>query len=132
MYRHVPRSLPIFSSGRFSLSRPLRANGVAPYKSGMHFSQGSYQAAPNPLEQDAGDDGARSNGNDSEPNFRSTILKMMETAATTFASIAVLGYVALAASHAALHRLLTISQCRGLLVPPVLQVSDFGKDGKCL
>ncbi|KAE8328783.1 hypothetical protein BDV39DRAFT_173282 [Aspergillus sergii] len=91
VYRHVPRSLPIFSSGRLSLSRPLRANGVAPYKSGMHFSQGSYQAAPNPLEQDAGDDGARSNGNDSEPNFRSTILKMMETAATTFASIAVLG-----------------------------------------
>ncbi|KNG86494.1 hypothetical protein ANOM_005135 [Aspergillus nomiae NRRL 13137] len=91
VYRYVPRSLPIFSSGRLSLSRPLRAIGVAPYKSGMHFSQGSYQAAPNPLEQDAGDDGARSNSNDGEPTFRSTILKMMETAATTFASIAVLG-----------------------------------------
>lgn len=39
----------------------------------------------------AEDDGGKGKNADSEPNFRSTLLKMFESAATTFASIAVLG-----------------------------------------
>jgi hypothetical protein len=44
------------------------------------------------LEQDSEDDD-RGRGQDSDPTFKSTILRMLETAATTFASIAVLGCV---------------------------------------
>ncbi|KAF7590524.1 hypothetical protein BBP40_002712 [Aspergillus hancockii] len=89
MYRHIPRSVPFFPSARIGLSKTLRPNRVALYQSELQFSQGSSPGAPNPLDQNTEDDGARAK--DSDPTFRSTILRMMETAATTFTSIAILG-----------------------------------------
>ncbi|KAL3461296.1 hypothetical protein BJX64DRAFT_163341 [Aspergillus heterothallicus] len=58
--------------------------------SGRSFSQSSIPSGPDPLDQQNQDDD-RGRTNDQDPNFRSTILKMLESAATTFASIAVLG-----------------------------------------
>lgn len=50
------------------------------------------QYAPSPDPTDRGDDeGGRGRKGDSDPNLKSTILKMLETAATTAASIAILG-----------------------------------------
>ncbi|KAJ5625811.1 hypothetical protein N7510_002120 [Penicillium lagena] len=50
------------------------------------------QYAPNPDPTDRGDDeGGRGRSGDSDPNLKSTILKMLETAATTAASIVILG-----------------------------------------
>lgn len=49
---------------------------------------------PNPSEQNDSDEGkgkGQGRNGDSDPNFKSTILKMLETAATTAASIAILG-----------------------------------------
>jgi hypothetical protein len=49
---------------------------------------------PDPTDQnDSGEGKGHGQGrsNDSDPNFKSTILKMLETAATTAASIAILG-----------------------------------------
>lgn len=45
--------------------------------------------APDPLDQNFEEDDKR--GNDSDHSFKSTMYKMFEAAATTFASIAVLG-----------------------------------------
>ncbi|KAL5357857.1 hypothetical protein BJX96DRAFT_28994 [Aspergillus floccosus] len=94
MYRHVPRSLsPIVGTPRVvnitarppKLKRPLPA-----FHSARDFSASSLLNAPDPLDQDAGA-GERSQSNDSDPTLKGTILRMFETAATTFASIAVLG-----------------------------------------
>ncbi|RDW86349.1 ATP-binding protein [Aspergillus mulundensis] len=59
--------------------------------SGQSFSQNSLPSAPDPQDQVNQQDDGKGRGNDQDPNLRSTILKMMEAAATTFASIAVLG-----------------------------------------
>ena len=54
--------------------------------------QNTGQYAPNPDPTDQGDDaGGQGRKSDSDPNLKSTILKMLETAATTAASIAILG-----------------------------------------
>ena len=45
---------------------------------------------PDPTDQSDSDEG-KGRGGDSDPNLKSTILKMLETAATTAASIAILG-----------------------------------------
>ncbi|BCS22725.1 ATP-binding protein [Aspergillus puulaauensis] len=73
---------------------PRRPPGRAPAYSGQSFSQNSLPGAPDPTDQADQEDQGGGKGqanNDQDPNFRSTILKMMESAATTFASIAVLG-----------------------------------------
>lgn len=95
MYRHVPRSLsPIVGAPRVVniTARPPRLNRPLPaFHSARDFSASSLLNAPDPLDQDAGA-GERSQSNDSDPTLKGTILRMFETAATTFASIAVLGY----------------------------------------
>lgn len=61
-------------------------------------------------------DNGKSRSRDSETNFKSTILKMLESAAATFASITVLGY----GTHQFLGHHCKISnflQYRGLFVP---------------
>ena len=60
--------------------------------SGQTFTQSAIPGAPDPQDQPNQDDG-KGKDNDQDPNLRSTILKMLESAATTFASIAVLGYI---------------------------------------
>ncbi|KAA8646195.1 ATP-binding protein [Aspergillus tanneri] len=89
-HRNVPRSLSLISRPRVALSRPQRPHPTVPYHSGRQFSQGPLLGAPDPLDQNARDED-KSRADDSEPTLRSTILKMLETAATTFASIAILG-----------------------------------------
>ncbi|OJJ61128.1 hypothetical protein ASPSYDRAFT_147456 [Aspergillus sydowii CBS 593.65] len=72
---------------------PRRPPGTSAY-SGQSYSQNSLPGAPDPTDQADQEDqggGKSQANNDQDPNFRSTILKMMESAATTFASIAVLG-----------------------------------------
>jgi hypothetical protein len=55
--------------------------------------QNTGQVTPDPTDQNDSDEGKGSGQGrrDSDPNFKSTILKMLETAATTAASIAILG-----------------------------------------
>ncbi|KAL6235763.1 hypothetical protein BDW75DRAFT_130179 [Aspergillus navahoensis] len=69
---------------------PRRPGKVLSMYSGQSFSQSSIPGPPDPQDQANQDDG-KGKGNDQDPNLRSTILKMLESAATTFASIAVLG-----------------------------------------
>ncbi|KAF9891160.1 hypothetical protein FE257_005096 [Aspergillus nanangensis] len=92
MYRHVPRSLPLIPTARVSrnhLSAPRLSNGL-PYHSARDFSQNSAFLLPDPLQQNDPAEERRDQNND-VPTFKTTILRMFETAATTFASIAVLG-----------------------------------------
>lgn len=74
--RRCPRSVPSYSVRRFS-----------------NIPQGASPPQGQDIVDQAGaeDEGGKGKNADSEPNFRSTILKMLESAATTFASIAVLG-----------------------------------------
>lgn len=77
---------------------PRRPPGRASAYSGQSFSQNSLPGGPDPTDQADSDDQGGKKGqpnDDQDPNLRSTILKMMESAATTFASIAVLGYISL-------------------------------------
>lgn len=87
---------PLTLYGRQGLSRPIRPNGrVAQFISRGYNSnpQNTGQYTPDPTDQNDGeDDTGQGRSNDSDPNFRSTILKMLETAATTAVSIAILGY----------------------------------------
>lgn len=97
MYRHVPRSLPAIAGPQRVVNitvRTPRLNRPLPsYHSSRDFSGSSLLNAPDPLDQDANNNGSdRNQSNDSDPTLKGTILRMFETAATTFASIAVLGY----------------------------------------
>ncbi|KAJ5105916.1 hypothetical protein NUU61_003263 [Penicillium alfredii] len=77
-------SRPLGYNNRTVLSMPKRFNSSNPQSTG--------QFTPDPTDQnDPDEDKGRSRGSDSDPNFKSTILKMLETAATTAASIAILG-----------------------------------------
>ncbi|KAL4918522.1 hypothetical protein BDW62DRAFT_181023 [Aspergillus aurantiobrunneus] len=69
---------------------PRRMPGRIVAYSGQSFSESSIPSGPDPTDQ-ANQDDDKGRGNDQDPNLRSTILKMLESAATTFASIAVLG-----------------------------------------
>jgi hypothetical protein len=56
--------------------------------------QNTGQYTPDPTDQNDSDEGqskGQGRNSDSDPNLKSTILKMLETAATTAASIAILG-----------------------------------------
>lgn len=88
---------PLSFYARQGLSRPLRANGRVVQFTSKRYNlnpQNTGQYNPDPTDQNDGeDDKGQGRNNDSNPNLKSTILKMLETAATTAASIAILGYV---------------------------------------
>ncbi|KAJ5174546.1 uncharacterized protein N7482_000423 [Penicillium canariense] len=87
---------PLTSYARQGLFRPLRSNGQFAQTTVKRFNssnpQNTGQYTPDPTDQNESDeDKGKSRKNDSDPNLKSTILKMLETAATTAASIAILG-----------------------------------------
>lgn len=86
---------PLSSFARQGLSRPVRPHGRILQYTGKRFNsnpQNTGKYSPDPAEQNEEEDQGRGQKNDSEPNVKSTILKMLETAATTAASIFILGY----------------------------------------
>jgi hypothetical protein len=91
--RHLQRSFTL--SAR--LSRPRRLPRPFPHYSKRFNSPNSPgQVNTDPLDQDAGDDDkGKGKGQSDDPTWKSTAFKIMETAATTFTSIAILGYVLL-------------------------------------
>ncbi|KAJ5540022.1 hypothetical protein N7513_008354 [Penicillium frequentans] len=85
---------PLSSFARQGLSRPVRPHGRILQYTGKRFNsnpQNTGKYSPDPAEQNEEEDQGRGQKNDSEPNVKSTILKMLETAATTAASIFILG-----------------------------------------
>ncbi|KAJ5890908.1 uncharacterized protein N7473_007136 [Penicillium subrubescens] len=87
---------PLPSFARRGLTRPLRYNGIVLQATGQRFNssnpQNTGQYTPDPTDQNESEEGqGKGRKNDSDPNLKSTILKMLETAATTAASIAILG-----------------------------------------
>lgn len=79
---------------RQGLPRPPRTNSRVVLHTCKRFNSTPGQMNPNPSEQNDSDEGkgkGQGRNGDSDPNFKSTILKMLETAATTAASIAILG-----------------------------------------
>lgn len=88
---------PVRSHARHGLYGALRPSQRAVVYTSKRFNsnpQNTGQYTPDPTDQDDPDDGkgkGQGRGGDSDPNFKSTILKMLETAATTAASIAILG-----------------------------------------
>ncbi|KAJ5916356.1 hypothetical protein N7504_000371 [Penicillium tannophilum] len=85
---------PLSSFARQGLSRPVRPHGRIVQYAGKRFNsnpQNTGKYSPDPAEQNEEEDQGRGQKNDSEPNVKSTILKMLETAATTAASIFILG-----------------------------------------
>lgn len=85
---------PLTSCARQGLYRPLRTNPrilqCVPKRCNSSNPQNTGQYTPDPTDQNDGEEEGRGRKND-DPNLKSTILKMMETAATTAASIAILG-----------------------------------------
>jgi hypothetical protein len=94
LWNRLARPPPTFAQR--GLFRPFRHNGRAPKAIGQRFNSSNPQNAgqykPDPTDQNESEEGqGKGRKNDSDPNLRSTILKMLETAATTAASIAILG-----------------------------------------
>lgn len=119
---------PLSCYARQGLSRPLRSNGRFVQSTFKRFNSSDPknmgQYTPDPTDQnDAEDDKGRGRQSD-DPNLKSTILKMLETAATTAASIFILGYGYL--SMPEYNQANLYPQSGGLFVPPVLQVLDPG------
>ncbi|RJE21972.1 hypothetical protein PHISCL_05676 [Aspergillus sclerotialis] len=87
--RHLQRSFAL----RARVASPLRVTRTIPYyQKRFNSNPNPGQVNPDPMDQDGPDeDGGKRKGRDDDPTLKSTILKMMETAATTFASIAILG-----------------------------------------
>ncbi|KAJ5723373.1 hypothetical protein N7488_001408 [Penicillium malachiteum] len=84
---------PLSSLARQGLVRPVRTHGRVVQYAGKRFNsnpQSTGQYAPDPTDQNDGEDRGRGSKND-DPTLKSTILKMLETAATTAASIFILG-----------------------------------------
>lgn len=82
--RHIQHSLTRYAR----VSRPREVARIIPYYAKRFNSQNPQntgQVNPDPLDQDAGDG----------HSWKSTAFKIMETAATTFTSIAILGCVLL-------------------------------------
>jgi hypothetical protein len=88
---------PVGHHARQGLYRALRSNGRDVVYTPKRFNsnpQNTGQMTPDPTDQNDSDSGkghGQGRSGDSDPNFKSTILKMLETAATTAASIAILG-----------------------------------------
>ncbi|KAJ5887838.1 hypothetical protein N7495_007879 [Penicillium taxi] len=91
------RLQPLSSYAKLSISRPTRSTPqLVPYalrRFNATDPRNTGQYTPDPTDQNDGeegqDKGSKKESND--PNFKSTILKMLETAATTAASIFILG-----------------------------------------
>lgn len=88
---------PLSRAARQGLPRPFRSSTrfvpltVRRFNSSDPKNTGQYN--PDPTDQnDSEEDRGQGRKND-DPTLKSTILKMLETAATTAASIAILGYV---------------------------------------
>ena len=80
--------------GLYKAIRPNNRVGVYIPKRFNSNPQNTGQMTPDPTDQNDSDEGkgqGQGRSGDSDPNFKSTILKMLETAATTAASIAILG-----------------------------------------
>ncbi|KAF7114113.1 hypothetical protein CNMCM5793_007093 [Aspergillus hiratsukae] len=124
--RSVQRSLS--AAARVGLHRPVGVHQTVPRLAARYFSQTPGLSATNPLEQDREDDD-RGRGQDSDPNFKSTILRMLETAATTFASIAVLGIAGY--SYHQYYKYLILQKMDNAFSPgdPALEVAgvEYGK-----
>lgn len=90
---------PLTSYARQGLSRPLRYNGrfvqntLKRFNSSDPKNMGQY--TPDPTDQNDAEDGKGQGRKSDDPNLKSTILKMLETAATTTASIFILGWACL-------------------------------------
>lgn len=88
--RHLQRSFALHAR----VVRPLRVPRILPYyQKRFNSNPNPGQVNPDPMDQDGDEDRGKGKGRDDGPTLKSTILKMMETAATTFASIAILGHV---------------------------------------
>ncbi|KAJ5092774.1 hypothetical protein N7456_008635 [Penicillium angulare] len=85
---------PLSSFARQGLARPVRSQGrIVQYACKRYNSnpQNTGQYTPDPTDQNDGEDGQDRGRKNDDPNLKSTILKMLETAATTAASIFILG-----------------------------------------
>lgn len=87
---------PLSSFTWRGLSRPLWNNSKILQLTGQRFNssnpQNTGQYKPDPIDQnESAEDQGKGHKSDSDPNLKTTILKMFETAATTAASIAILG-----------------------------------------
>ncbi|KAJ5267035.1 hypothetical protein N7478_009843 [Penicillium angulare] len=85
---------PMSSFARQGLARPIRPQGrIVQYACKRYNSnpQNTGQYTPDPTDQNDGEDGQDRGRKNDDPNLKSTILKMLETAATTAASIFILG-----------------------------------------
>lgn len=87
LYQTCHRTLVL--AGRRSRLRTTCPNWAIP-SSRRHNAQDTGRVSPCVMDQEDGDN-PKGKEDKEDPNFKSTILKMLETAATTFASIAVLG-----------------------------------------
>ncbi|KAL4764385.1 ATP-binding protein [Aspergillus foveolatus] len=104
---------------------PRRPGRVCAMFSGQTFTQSAIPGAPDPQDQANQDDG-KGKDNDQDPNLRSTILKMLESAATTFASIAVLGIAGY--SYHKYYKYLILQKMENAFEPgdPALEVAGVG------
>ncbi|PKY08138.1 hypothetical protein P168DRAFT_262283 [Aspergillus campestris IBT 28561] len=126
LYRHVRRPLSVASQMRLGLYRSPRTLRAAIIHSGRPFSGGPPVGAPDPLDQNFEDDDKR--GNDSDHSFKSTMFKMFEAAATTFASIAVLGLAGY--SYHRYYKYLILEKMENAFKPgdPALEVAGVESD----
>ena len=91
------RLTPVRSHAKHGINRFTRPQPRAVVYTPKRFNsnpQNTGQYTPDPTDQDDPDEGkgkGQGRNGDSDPTFKSTFLKMMETAATTAASIAILG-----------------------------------------
>ena len=130
--RNFQRSLVSYT--RLGFSKPVRIDRISP---SFHISKRLLSQTS--LRRDAPDFSNNNNQNqddrDDRPEFgmKPTLWRMFEAAATTAASIAILGYV-LRGSFNYLIKLVYWQnhQPGWILIPSVLQVPDIGQDGQCL
>lgn len=97
VWNRLARPLTCFA--RQALSRPLRSNGPLVQSTFKRFNssgpKSTGQYTPDPTDQNDAGDGKGQGRKSDDPNLKSTILKMLETGATTAASIFILGYESL-------------------------------------
>ncbi|KAJ5953206.1 hypothetical protein N7454_000102 [Penicillium verhagenii] len=120
---------PLSSFARQGLSKSIRPYGrILQYTAKRYNSnpQNTGQYTPDPTDQNDEEDRGRGRKNDSDPNLKSTILKMLETAATTAASIFILG--AAGYSYHRYYKYLILDKMDNAFNPgdPALEVAGVG------
>ena len=94
IWYRVTKPLSIYT--RQSWPRSIRPTGhilqCTLKRSNSSNPQNTGQYTPDPTDQNDEEDNGKGRKADSGPTLKSTILRMLETAATTAASIAILGY----------------------------------------